>query len=129
MNYTQFAGLLDERNVTLQWGFPPNMWPHGRVRRLQTWGWQIQNPNVVMRSIDPTPPTTKQSDDMSSCEWDDAKVDEIERECSKYGTVVNNELWRDLLDSLVNIPLRSAPYVNGLPVTADIPREILPQYE
>ena len=36
----------------LQWGFPPNLWPRGAIRRLDNWGWEVVNPNVVLRAID-----------------------------------------------------------------------------
>ena len=36
----------------LQWGLPPNLWPRGVIRRLDNWGWEVVNPNVVLRAID-----------------------------------------------------------------------------
>lgn len=90
-------------------------------------GWQIENPNVVLRSIDPSPPLTT----AESCDWDETKLDEIESDCSRnHGRLdPNKDLWKDLLDSLVNIPLRTAPSVNGFRVTAEIPRSFSQYYE
>lgn len=120
-------GFLNESTGALQWGFLPNLWPQGNVQRLDNWGWQIQNPNVVLRSIDVPPTVIKKSNES---EWDETKLYEIESECSRnLGKVdVNRHLWRDLLETLENVPLRSAPYVNGYPVTADIPRLFIEQY-
>lgn len=119
--------FLNESTGALQWGFLPNLWPQGNVQRLDNWGWQIQNPNVVLRSIDVPPAVAKKSNES---EWDESKLDEIESECSRnLGKVdVNRHLWTDLLETLENVPLRSAPYVNGFPVTADIPRSFIEQY-
>jgi hypothetical protein len=41
---------------------------------------------------------------------------------------VDNQLWKDLLDDLDNIPLRNNPTVNGFLVTAEIPRTYLDQF-
>lgn len=119
--------FLDETSGKIQWGFLPNLWPQGSVRRLDNWGWQIENPNVVLRSIDPSPPLTT----AESCDWDETKLDEIESDCSRnHGRLdPNKDLWKDLLDSLVNIPLRTAPSVNGFRVTAEIPRSFSQYYE
>lgn len=120
--------FLDELTGTVQWGFTPNLWPQGSVQRLDSWGWQIQNPNVVLRSIDPVAPQRTVS---GISEWDETKLDEIESECSKNDGKVgtNDHLWKDLLESLQNVPLTNAPCVNGFPVTADIPRAFMEQYE
>ncbi|KAL7538643.1 hypothetical protein ACHAXR_008722 [Thalassiosira sp. AJA248-18] len=119
--------FLDEKSGTVQWGFVPNLWPQGNVQRLDNWGWQIQNPNVVLRSIEPIPssPTIPKI-----IEWDETKLDEIEKECSKNLGEIDtaNHMWKDLLDTVENVPL-SAPFVNGFPVTADIPRSFIEQYE
>ncbi|EJK75722.1 hypothetical protein THAOC_02546 [Thalassiosira oceanica] len=51
---TSEAGIkwfLREGNE-LQWGFPPNLWPRGVIRRLDNWGWEVVNPNVVLRAVD-----------------------------------------------------------------------------
>lgn len=99
----------------------PNLWPQGSVQRLDNWGWQIQNPNVVLRSIDALPPSPITS---KLSVWDETILDEIERECSKnHGQICTNyHLWKDLINTLENVPLRNAPLVNGFTVTADIPR-------
>ena len=34
---------------------------------------------------------------------------------------VDYKLWKDLIDSLENVPMRNAPQVNGYPVTAELP--------
>jgi len=38
---------------------------------------------------------------------------------------VDDRLWKDLIDSLENVPMRNAPQVNGYPVTAELPRSFL----
>jgi hypothetical protein len=40
----------------------------------------------------------------------------------------NDQLWKDLLDDLDNIPLRNNPTVNGFLVTAELPRTYLDQF-
>ena len=40
----------------VQWGYVPNLWPMGYLRRLPNWGVEIQNPNVCLRAIDPSRP-------------------------------------------------------------------------
>lgn len=37
---------------TMQWGKLPDLWPRGTVHRLETWGWEIRNPNVCLRAMD-----------------------------------------------------------------------------
>eukprot|EP00579_Thalassiosira_antarctica_P024936 CAMPEP_0202013300 /NCGR_PEP_ID=MMETSP0905-20130828/25756_1 /ASSEMBLY_ACC=CAM_ASM_000554 /TAXON_ID=420261 /ORGANISM="Thalassiosira antarctica, Strain CCMP982" /LENGTH=337 /DNA_ID=CAMNT_0048572799 /DNA_START=11 /DNA_END=1024 /DNA_ORIENTATION=- len=120
--------FLDELSGIVQWGFVPNLWPQGSVQRVDNWGWQIQNPNVVLRSIDPSPSPAIISE---VSEWDETKLDEIERECSKnHGKIVTrHHLWKDLLDTLENIPLRNTPSVDGFRVTAEIPRAFIEHYE
>ena len=34
--------FMDESSV-IQWGFLPNPWPKGEVRRTENWGWEIRN--------------------------------------------------------------------------------------
>ena len=112
-------GFLDEESGKIQWGFLPNLWPQGTVVRIaSTWGWQIQNPNIVMRAIDEVPATKAQSE---LIERDEEKLGEIEKECTKNDTV-GDGLYKDLIDSLENVPLRAAPLVNGVRVYADVPR-------
>ena len=62
-----------------------------------------------MRAIDPLP---------SSDEDDDNATE-------KENNVVDYDLWKDLIDSLENVPMRNAPEVNGFPVTAELPRSFL----
>ena len=132
---TACTGLLDEVMGIVQWGFIPNLWPQGNIQRLDNWGWQIQNPNMILRSIDDTTTTTMPSSSAVLSEgnsgWNETKLDEIEIECSKSDgkDVTGNDMWRDLLDTMENIPLRNTPSVNGFQVTADIPRAFIEQYE
>ncbi|KAL9190677.1 hypothetical protein ACHAXT_000383 [Thalassiosira profunda] len=107
--------FLDERSNAMQWGYAPDLWPRGNVQRLKNWGWQIMNPNVCLRAIDPAP---------SSSEMDATKSGEEDGEGK-----CNNDLWRDLLDSLENVPLRNTPNVNGQPVTVNLPRMFIERYE
>ena len=72
-------GFLKENEGKIQWGLVPRLWPEGTVERLDNWGWQIHNMNVVMRSID----------NMSG---DERPI------CTDHGD--NNVMWKDLLDSL-----------------------------
>lgn len=44
--------VLDHDGVGIQWGYWPHPWPKGRVYRLPSWGWEIRNPNVILRAID-----------------------------------------------------------------------------
>ena len=91
------------------------------MQRLDNWGWQIHNCNVVMRSIDPSPATITGE----KSKWDE------EREYSKnHGQIdVNDHLWQDLFDTLDSIPLKNAPLVNGFPVMAEIPRAFMEKYD
>ncbi|KAL3806396.1 hypothetical protein ACHAXA_001163, partial [Cyclostephanos tholiformis] len=43
---------LDESGSRITWGFVPNLWPQGTVHRMDNWGWQIHNKNMVLRTID-----------------------------------------------------------------------------
>ena len=113
------TGFLDEESGKVQWGFLPNLWPQGTVVRIaSTWGWQIQNPNIVMRAIDEVPPTKPQTE---LIERDEEKSSGIEQECIKNDTV-GDSLFKDLIHILENVPLRAAPLVNGVRVYADVPR-------
>ena len=115
------TGFLDEESGKIQWGFLPNLWPQGTVVRIaSTWGWQIQNPNIVMRAIDEVPAATP-SIHSELIERDEEKSSGIEQECIKNDTV-GDSLFKDLIDSLENVPLRAAPLVNGVRVYADVPR-------
>ena len=50
---------------SIQWGYVPNLWPKGQIRRTPYWGVEIQNPNVCLRAIDPTDGSNRgQFDDM-----------------------------------------------------------------
>ena len=75
-------GFLKENEGKIQWGFVPSLWPEGTVERLDNWGWQIHNMNVVMRSID----------NMSGDDHGD-----------------NNVMWKDLIDSLDEVDLSRDP--------------------
>ena len=119
-------GFLDERTSAMQWGYAPELWPRGIVQRLKNWGWQIMNQNVCLRAIDPAP---------SSLETEAAKSGEDkEGECDKDLWELleeENDLWRDLLDSLESVPLRNATgaHYGGQPVTATLPRMFIERYE
>lgn len=77
------AWFLDEDGRGIQWGYLPNLWAKGVVRRTPSWGWEVCNPNVCLRALD-----------------HDHEEDESDR-----GNAVTDEdgsnLWNDLLDSLV----------------------------
>ena len=102
--------FMNESSI-MQWGFSPNLWPKGEIRRTASWGWEIRNPNVVMRAIDPLPSTEEENIANEEEEIDQDYVD--------------NSLWGDLIDSLENVPMRNAPVVNGHPVVAELPRSFL----
>ena len=62
-----------------------------------------------MRAIDPLPSlddnnTTNEGNDLTN---------------------VDESLWKDLIDSLENVPMRNAPEVNVFPVVAQLPRSFL----
>ena len=65
-----------------------------------------------MRAIDTLPSL----DDNSA-----AEAEEGHEELNK----VDYKLWKDLIDSLENVPMRNAPLVNDYPVTAELPRSFL----
>jgi hypothetical protein len=45
--------FLDADGRGVQWGQPPMfLWPKARIKRLDTWGWEIHNPNVCLRAVD-----------------------------------------------------------------------------
>mmetsp|Transcript_127112 Transcript_127112/g.395612 ORF Transcript_127112/g.395612 Transcript_127112/m.395612 type:complete len:268 (+) Transcript_127112:43-846(+) len=77
---TRLTWVLDPDGRGLQWGIWPNYWPKGFVRRLPTWGWEVINPNVVMRAQD---------------------------DGGNRAGVGGAGLWEDLLDDLVPLALRS----------------------
>jgi Arc/MetJ-type ribon-helix-helix transcriptional regulator len=106
--------FLNEESGVIQWGFVPNLWPEGSVRRLDTWGWEIRNCNVIMRAID-----REVANEYLVC-------DKLDLERAKQNE--NDQLWKDLLDDLDNIPLRNNPTVNGFLVTAELPRTYLDQF-
>ena len=106
----------------IQWGFVPNLWPRGTVQRLDNWGWQIHNPNVVLRSIDQVSSATF----LKPNDCDQTKLNDTEPpfgQCSEIDSSDDNIMWKDLLDSLENFPLIAYPVMNGsVKVTAEIPR-------
>lgn len=106
--------FLNESCGTIQWGFVPNLWPQGMVKRLATWGWEIHNPNVIMRSIDPLPLSLGKR-----------SVTSLESEGIDEDDNHNGKMWNDVLNDLRRVPLSNAPIVNGYPVTAEIPRAFL----
>ena len=96
--------FLDEASCVIQWGFVPNLWPAGKIQRLENWGWEICNCNVVMRAMD-LESHGKDGDDTNVYNQDD-------------------HLWSDLWNSLENVPVRNNA-VNGFMVTAEVPRGYL----
>jgi hypothetical protein len=46
--------FLDRDGKGIQWGRLPDLWPKGQIVRLESWGWEIRNPNVVLRAMDRT---------------------------------------------------------------------------
>ncbi len=46
--------FLNEDGLSIQWGATPNLFPRARVFRLPSWGWELQNPNVVLRATVPS---------------------------------------------------------------------------
>ncbi len=34
--------FMNESSI-IQWGFTPNLWPKGEIRRTENWGWEIRN--------------------------------------------------------------------------------------
>ena len=34
--------FMNESSI-IQWGFQPNLWPKGEIRRTENWGWEIRN--------------------------------------------------------------------------------------
>lgn len=44
--------FLDPDGLGMQWGKLPQLWPRGTIHRLETWGWEIRNPNVCLRAMD-----------------------------------------------------------------------------
>ena len=98
--------FLDEASGVIQWGFVPNLWPPGKIQRLENWGWEICNCNVVMRAMD-SESQGKDADDSNANKSD-------------------HHLWNDLLTSLENVPVRNNA-VNGFMVTAEVPRGYLDQ--
>lgn len=55
--YNGFVWYLresDADSAAIEWGDPSNLFPCGRIQRLPSWGWEIQNPNVVLRAREPT---------------------------------------------------------------------------
>lgn len=113
------TGFLSEATGSMQWGFRPNLWPEGSIQRLNNWGWQIQNPNVVLRAIDPSPSPGIMGENEK--EGESESDDEDEKD--------DNQLWQDLLTTLENVPLRNAPRVNEFPITVDLPRAFIEEYD
>lgn len=79
---------------------------------MDNWGWQIHNKNVVLRSIDKVPSPTIL--DPSDCDTFKLAAD--------YSS--SNVMWKDLLDSLENVPISSASPLGhrSIMVSVEIPR-------
>jgi hypothetical protein len=112
-------GFLDESGGRIQWGFVPNLWPQGTVHRMDNWGWQIHNKNVVLRSIDQVP---------SSILFEPSDCDRFKL-ADNYNNV--NMMWKDLLDALENVAISSAsPLGNGsIMVSVEIPLLFFERYD
>lgn len=120
----RFAGFLITSAAAIQWGVSPNLWPMGMVTRLENWGWQISNPNVVLRAIDPLPSQIT----LESTDWDGKRLcgkESKDQQCMRCHSKCTAEcLWKDLLDSLQTIPLLRAMVRHGVRMTAEVPREV-----
>jgi len=79
---------LDADGRGVQWGYLGQLWPKGSVQRTPSWGWQICNRNVVLRSLD--------------YDADLAPPEQSE-----------DDLWGDLLDSLMLVQARGNHLPNG----------------
>lgn len=77
--------FLDQDGKGMQWGKLPMLWPRGIVHRLETWGWEIRNPNVCLRAMDVASVTN---------EHGQTRVDVVKSE----------DLWMDYLVSLRRYP-------------------------
>ena len=82
------AWFLDEDGRGVQWGYLPQLWLKGVVRRLPSWGWEISNPNVCLRAFDMEGPGP------------DAEFTYL---------VSPTTLWADVLDSLSRKQFRVPP--------------------
>lgn len=76
---------------TMQWGKLPHLWPRGTVHRLETWGWEIRNPNVCLRAMDVQEVTNTNNE---------------QGETTVLELVKNNgdDLWKDYCASLRRYP-------------------------
>lgn len=84
----RMSWYLDGDGRGVQWGYPPQLWPKGEVRRLPSWGWEIRNPNVVLRAIDSG----------ADCDADSAESG-VEPRVQASGDG-DDSLWADLIGSL-----------------------------
>ncbi len=118
------AGFLLAWEGTIQWGIVPNLWPIGKVKRLDNWGWQISNVNVVLRAIDPSPTHIT----LGSIDWDGKRLGDIKTKCELCSRCSENCtgdcMWKDLFESLQTIPLRRAMIQRMTRMTAELPPEI-----
>jgi len=113
--------LLQERTGVIKWGIAPNFWPEACIRRLDSWGWEIRNRNVVMRALDPDFLMKYDKKNQFIVGRNGQSTQPLEE---RY----DYNLWRDLLDEVQNVPLRNNPMVNGFLVMAEIPRSYLQHY-
>ena len=99
----------------------------GKVKRLENWGWQISNVNVVLRAIDPSPTHIT----LGSIDWDGKRLCDIKTKfelCSRYNEKCTCDcMWKDLFQSLQTIPLRRAMIRSMTRMTAELPPEISEQ--
>lgn len=87
--------ILDSDGRGIQWGYPSHLWPKGEVRRTPSWGWEICNRNVVLRAIHDGDNEELQSDDE-----DDEADPRVQRAMRMARSVMDQDLWGDLIDSL-----------------------------
>jgi hypothetical protein len=88
-NRDDLEWLLDEDGRGLQWGKVPHLWPKAKIVRLDSWGWEIRNPNVCLRAID------------------SAMISEHRDAANIAGDL--QDLWADLLSSIQSYAVRLWP--------------------
>jgi hypothetical protein len=47
---TGIVWFMNQSSV-IQWGFLPNLWPKGEIRRTENWGWEIRNVSYSLYAI------------------------------------------------------------------------------
>ena len=89
--------LLLDGGRCIFWGYAPHLWPKGCFFRTPAWGWELQNPNVCLRAIDP------------DYVADGATTTEAAAGSSSADNTADAHaaLWEDALASLVEKPIRA----------------------